>query len=89
MACLTAYGVRVSRWSDSERRLMDQVALALGFGITTLRTALAKMQYQESLSAEPGTDHRGDRGNRGPARPLHRGPPAQGSGSLRGHRAQA
>ncbi len=49
IACLTAYGVRVSRWSDSERRLMDQVALALGFGITTLRTALAKAQYQESL----------------------------------------
>ena len=49
MACLTAYGVRVSRWSDSERRLMDQVASALGFGIKTLRTALAKAQYQESL----------------------------------------
>jgi PAS domain S-box-containing protein len=51
MACLTAYGVRVSRWSDAERRLMEQVASALGFGITTLRTALAKAQYQDSLSA--------------------------------------
>ncbi|MGD0346875.1 MAG: HD domain-containing phosphohydrolase [Terracidiphilus sp.] len=51
LACLTAYGVRVSRWSDPERRLMDQVASALGFGITTLRTALAKTQYEESLSA--------------------------------------
>ncbi|MGD1061914.1 MAG: HD domain-containing phosphohydrolase [Terracidiphilus sp.] len=50
-ACLTAYGVRVSRWTDAERRLMDQVASALGFGITTLRNALAKTQYQESLSA--------------------------------------
>ena len=50
MACLTAYGVRVSRWSDPERRLMDQVASALGFGITTLRTALAKALYQQSLS---------------------------------------
>ena len=50
MACLTAYGVRVGRWSDPERRLMDQVASALGFGITTLRTALAKVQYQESLN---------------------------------------
>ena len=48
-ACLTAYGVRVSRWSDPERRLMDQVASALGFGIATLRTALAKAQHQESL----------------------------------------
>jgi PAS domain S-box-containing protein len=51
MACLTAYGVRVSRWSDSERRLMEQVASALGYGINTLRTALAKAHYQESLSA--------------------------------------
>lgn len=50
LACLTAHGVRVSRWSDAERRLMNQVASALGFGITTLRTALAKAQYQESLS---------------------------------------
>ena len=49
MACLTAYGVRVARWSDAERRLMDQVASGLGFGIKTLRTALAKAQYQESL----------------------------------------
>ncbi len=49
-ACLTAYGVRVSRWSDAERRLMDQVASALGYGISTLRTALAKAQHQESLS---------------------------------------
>lgn len=49
MACLTAYGVRVSRWSDPERQLMDQVASALGFGIATLRTALAKTQYQEDL----------------------------------------
>jgi len=50
MACLTAYGVRVSRWSDAERRLMEQVASGLGFGITTLRTAVAKAHYQESLS---------------------------------------
>ena len=50
LACLSAYGVRVSRWSDAERRLMNQVGSALGFGITTLRTALAKAHYQESLS---------------------------------------
>ena len=50
-ACLTAYGVRVSSWSDAERRLMEQVASELGFGITTLRTSLAKAQFQESLSA--------------------------------------
>jgi HD-GYP domain-containing protein (c-di-GMP phosphodiesterase class II) len=51
VACLTAYGVRVSRWSDPERRLMNQVASALGYGISTLRTALAKAQHLESLSA--------------------------------------
>ena len=39
----------MSRWSDSERRLMDEVASDLGFGITTLRTAVAKEQYQERL----------------------------------------
>ena len=51
MACLTAYGVRISRWSDEERRLMNQVASALGYGITTLRTAVTKSQHQESLRA--------------------------------------
>ena len=50
LACLSAYGVRVSRWSDAERRLMNQVGSALGFGITTLRTAIAKAHYQEGLS---------------------------------------
>jgi len=50
LASLTAYGVRVSRWSDAERRLMNQVGSALGFGITTLRTAIAKAHYQEGLS---------------------------------------
>ena len=51
MACLTAYGTRVSRWSDPERKLMDQVASALGFGITTLRTEIAKDRFQEDLRA--------------------------------------
>jgi PAS domain S-box-containing protein len=49
LACLTVYGVRVSRWSEPERRLMDRVASALGYGISTLRTALAKAQHQEDL----------------------------------------
>ena len=30
---------------------MDQVASALGFGITSLRTGLAKVQFQENLRA--------------------------------------
>jgi PAS domain S-box-containing protein len=48
-ACLTAYGATRNSWSEAERRLMDQVASALGFGIKTLRTALAKEQYQRDL----------------------------------------
>ena len=89
MACLTAHGAMRRSWSESERGLMEQVALDLGFGIKSLRTGLAKAQVSGKLEREPGTDHRCDRGNRGPARPLHRGPPAQGDGSLRGHRGQA
>jgi PAS domain S-box-containing protein len=51
MAYLTAYGVAHNVWSDAERRLMDQVASALGFGINTLRTTIAKEQYQRDLRA--------------------------------------
>jgi PAS domain S-box-containing protein len=50
MACLTAYGNRCAPWTDSERELMEQVSSQLGFGITTLRTALAKSRYQEQLN---------------------------------------
>jgi HD-GYP domain-containing protein (c-di-GMP phosphodiesterase class II) len=51
MACLTAYGATRNSWSEAERRLMDQVASALGFGINTLRTTMAKDQYQRDLHA--------------------------------------
>jgi putative nucleotidyltransferase with HDIG domain len=49
MACLSAYGVTLNSWSESERRLMDQVASALGFGINTLRTRMTKDQHQLDL----------------------------------------
>lgn len=49
MACLTAYGTAVHAWSDSELKLMEQIASALGFGITTLRTAIARDRYQQDL----------------------------------------
>ena len=51
MACLTAYSATRHSWSETEQRLMDQVASALGFGINTLRTTMAKDQYQRDLRA--------------------------------------
>ena len=49
MACLTAYGEMSSAWTESERKLMEQVAQDLGFGISTLRMEIAKNRYQEDL----------------------------------------
>lgn len=49
MGCLSAYGGEDSMWSEPERKLMEQIALDLGFGISSLRNEIAKKQYQESL----------------------------------------
>jgi PAS domain S-box-containing protein len=49
MAALTAYGASSSVWSEAERKLMEQIALDLGFGITSLRNKIAKKQYQDDL----------------------------------------
>jgi PAS domain S-box-containing protein len=49
MACLSAYGETSIVWSESERKLMQQIALDLGYGITTLRTEIIKKQYMENL----------------------------------------
>lgn len=49
MACLTVYGATSNEWSEAERRLMDQVASALGYGMHTLREAVAKEQSQRDL----------------------------------------
>lgn len=49
MACLTTYGVTASAWTEAERRLMEQIALDLGFGINTLRNEIAKNHYQDDL----------------------------------------
>lgn len=49
MACLTAYGSGTNTWSPTELRLMEQIAAALGFGITTVRTAIARDRYQRDL----------------------------------------
>jgi len=49
MACLTAYGDKPNEWSESERRLMEEVASAVGYGVRTLRDSIAKEQYQRDL----------------------------------------
>ena len=50
-AVLTAYGDAPCAWTQSEQRLLEQIASDLGFGITTLRTAVARTESQESLRA--------------------------------------
>ena len=49
MACLSIYGAEKNLWSESERHLMHQVASALGYGIRTLRGAIAREQYLKEL----------------------------------------
>ncbi len=49
MACLNIYGALRENWSAPERKLLQELAADLGFGITALRTTVAKMRYQESL----------------------------------------
>jgi PAS domain S-box-containing protein len=49
IACLTAYGEASIVWSESERKLMQQIAQDLGFGITTLRTGILETQHLEDL----------------------------------------
>ena len=50
-AVLTAYGDAPCAWTQSEQRLLEQIASDLGFGITTLRTAVSRAESQESLRA--------------------------------------
>ena len=49
MAVLTVYGEAPCAWTQSEQRLLEQIASDLGFGITTLRTAVSRTESQESL----------------------------------------
>jgi len=51
MGCLTAYGSDAITWTQSELRLMEQIGAALAFGITTVRTAIARDRYQRDLHA--------------------------------------
>jgi PAS domain S-box-containing protein len=49
MACLTICGVKCNLWSPPERKLLQEIAADLSFGIAALRTAIDKIQYQENL----------------------------------------
>ncbi|MET3999811.1 HD domain-containing phosphohydrolase [Marinobacterium sp. MBR-109] len=49
IACLTLYSSRVNVWSSPERKLLQEIAADLSFGIAALRTAAAKIQYEVSL----------------------------------------
>ncbi len=49
VGCLTAYADTTRKWSEAERRLVDQFAAALGYGIRTVRTAAEKEQYERDL----------------------------------------
>lgn len=49
MACLTLYGVKIDIWSAPERKLLQEIAADLAFGIAALQTAIANIQYQFSL----------------------------------------
>jgi PAS domain S-box-containing protein len=51
MGCLTAYRSDAIAWTQHELRLMEQIGAALAFGITTVRTALARDHYQRDLHA--------------------------------------
>lgn len=49
MACLSLFGSRIDVWSLPERQLLQEIAGDIGFGIEALRTAVAKLEYQEKL----------------------------------------
>lgn len=48
-ACLTLYSAARNTWSAPERKLLEEIALDLAFGITAIRTAAAKLKYQDDL----------------------------------------
>lgn len=48
-ACLTIYSATSDVWSDPERKLLQEIANDLAFGIKALRTAIAEIQYQIRL----------------------------------------
>jgi len=49
LACLTLHSAVRTNWSGPERKLLEEFASDLAFGITAIRTAQAKLKYQEDL----------------------------------------
>lgn len=49
MACLTLYSNKIEIWSEPEKKLLQEMAADLSFGIAALRTVIAKNQYQIKL----------------------------------------
>lgn len=49
IACLTLYSSRINVWSSPERKLLQEIAADISFGIAALRTAAVKIQYEASL----------------------------------------
>lgn len=49
MACLALYGATSDLWSAPERKLLQEMSDDLAFGVGTLRMAIARTQYQETL----------------------------------------
>jgi len=48
-ACLTLYGAAPDTWSSPERKLLQEIASDLAFGIAALRTEVSRAEYQRSL----------------------------------------
>lgn len=48
-ACLTLYSAKTDIWSSPERKLLQEIAADLSFGIVALRTAASKIQYEINL----------------------------------------
>ena len=48
-ASLTLYSNKIDLWSEPEKKLLQQLAADLSFGVAALRTATVMNQYQESL----------------------------------------
>jgi PAS domain S-box-containing protein len=48
-ACLALYHGRRDIWSSPERKLLQEIAADVAFGIAALQTAIAKIQYQVKL----------------------------------------
>lgn len=49
MACLTLYDEKWNIWSAPERKLLQEIAADLAYGIAALETAISKIRYQVKL----------------------------------------